>query len=266
MALAVRPERQEQALAWFAWAREHFEALRSDRSPESPRVRFDARDMDALWEQEARLRVARGELGVAEALCAELEHRAPEALEPLVLRAEVLRAQGLREGAIELLDRALPRFPGKVELSFVLASQLIEAGLTRRAREVLQQASPFIADYPRRARLLLLEGVSYEREGLLARALERYQTVARLVPASDAHFTMARLHESLRHYGEAARAVREGLQLLPAGTRQEQESWLARLEEAERKLLETQRQDPMDAPHKQDMVEHLLKTTSDTPP
>jgi tetratricopeptide (TPR) repeat protein len=266
MALATRPERQDQALAWFAWAREHFEALRSDRSPEAPRVRFNARDMDALWDQEARLRVARGELAVAEALCAELERRAPEALEPLVLRAEILRAQGRREEAIQLLDRLLPRFPGKVELSFVLASQLIEAGLTRRAREVLQQASPFIADYPQRARLLLLEGVSYEREGLLARALERYQTVARLVPAPDAHFTVARLHESLRHYGEAARAVREGLQLLPAGARREEEAWVARLEEAERKLLETQRQELMDTPHKQDVVEHLMETTSGTPP
>ncbi len=266
MALAARPGRQEQALAWFAWAREHFEAMRSDRSPEAPRVRFDARDMEALWEQEARLRVARGELGAAEALCAELERRAPEALEPLVLRAEILRAQGRREEAIQLLDRSLPRFPGKVELSFVLAGQLLEAGLTRRAREVLQQASPFIADYSQRARLLLMEGASYEREGLLARALERYQTVARLVPTPDAHFAVARLHESLRHYGDAVRAVREGLQLLPAGTRREEETWVARLEDAERKLLESQRQEVMDDPHKQDVVEHLLKTTSDAPP
>jgi len=266
LTLAARPERQEQALAWFAWAREHFEALRSDRSPEAPRIRFDARDMDALWDLEARLRVARRELREAEALCAELEGRAPEALEPMVLRAEVLRAQGRREEAIQLLDRTLPRFPGKVELSFILASHMLEAGLTRRAREVLQQASPFISDYSQRARLLSLEGESYEREGLLARALERYQTVARLAPAPEAHFRVARLHESLRHYSAAARAVREGLQLLPAGTRREEETWVARLEEAERKLLEAQQQELTDQPHKQDVVEHLLETAPDTPP
>jgi tetratricopeptide (TPR) repeat protein len=266
LTLAARPERQEQALAWFAWARERFEALRSDRSPEAPRIRFDARDMDALWDHEARLRVARRELSEAEALCTELERRAPETLEPMVLRAEVLRAQGRREEAIQLLERTLPRFPGKVELSFGLASYMLEVGLTRRAREVLQQASPFISDYPQRARLLWLEGESYEREGLLARALERYQTVARLTPTPEAHFTVARLHESLRHYSDAARAVREGLQLLPAGTRREEEAWVARLEEAERKLLEAQQQELTAEPQKQDVVEHLLETAPDTPP
>jgi tetratricopeptide (TPR) repeat protein len=209
--------------------------------------------------------VARGELSEAEALCAELERRAPDALEPPLLRAEVLRAQGRHEDAIHLMERLAPRFPGKVELSFQLANQLLEAGQTRRAREVLQQASPFIADPARRARLLYLEGLSYEREGLLSRALERYQTVARLTPAPETHFTVARLHESLRHYGDAAREVREGLHLLPAGVHRDEEAWVARLETEERKLLETQRQELLENPHKQDMVEHLLETTSDPP-
>ncbi|MBN1203344.1 MAG: O-antigen ligase family protein [Myxococcaceae bacterium] len=251
LSLASRPGRQEQALAWLTWAREHF---------------AEARDVRALWEQEARLRLVRGELAEAEALCAELERRAPEALEPQLLRAEILRAQGRREESIHLLERLLPRFPGQVGLSFMLATQLLEAGLTRRTREVLQQASPFITDYGQRARLLSLEGASYEREGLLSRALERYQTVARLVPAAEAHFTVARLQESLRRYGEAARAVREGLQLLPAGARQDREAWVARLEAEERKLLEARREELMGDPQKQDVVEHLLETTSDTPP
>jgi tetratricopeptide (TPR) repeat protein len=251
LSLASRPGRQEQALAWLGWAREHF--------AEAPEVR-------ALWEQEVRLRLVRGELSEAEVLCAELERRAPDALEPRLLRAQLLRAQGRREESIQLLDRLLPRFPGQVELSFMLATQLLEAGLTRRTREVLQQASPFITDYGQRARLLSLEGASFEREGLISRALERYQTAARLVPAADAHFTVARLHESLRRYGEAARAVREGLQLLPAGARQDREAWGARLEAEERKLLEVRREELMGDPQKQDVVEHLLETTSDTPP
>jgi tetratricopeptide (TPR) repeat protein len=266
LSLLSPPGSQELALAWLGWAREHFEAMLGDRSSEAPLVRFGAREMDVLWEQETRLRMVRGELGAAEALCAELERRAPDALGPAMLRAEILRAQGRREEALQLLDRLLPRFPGKVELAFLLSSQLLEAGLTRRAREVLQQVSPFISDYPQRARLLSLEGVSYEREGLLSRALERYQTVARLVPAPEAHFTVARLHESLRRYGDAARAVREGLQLVPTGARRDEEAWVARLEEEERKLLEARRQELMEDPHKQDIVEHLLETTSETPP
>jgi tetratricopeptide (TPR) repeat protein len=208
----------------------------------------------------------RGELAEAEALCTELERRVPDAIEPQMLRAELLRAQGRREEAIQLLDRILPRSPEKVELAFLLASQLLEAGLTRRARDVLQQASPFISDYPQRARLLALEGASFEREGLISRALERYQTVARLAPAPEAHFTVARLQESLHRYGEAARAVRDGLRLLPRGARRDQDAWVARLEDEERKFLEARRQELMDDPRKQDMVEHLLETSSDTPP
>jgi predicted Zn-dependent protease len=265
LALASRPRRQEQALEWLAWAREHFEALRTDTSAEAPRVHLGARDMDVLWEQEARLRVVRGELKEAEALCAELEHRAPDALEPQMLRAEILRAQGRRREAVQLLDRLVPRFPGRVELSFQLASQLLEEGLTRRAREVLEQASPFVLDYAQRARLLSLEGASYEQEGLLARALERYETVARLMPAPEAHFTVARLHESLRHYGEAARAVREGMRLLPAGAHRTEEQWVERLETEERKLSEARRQELMDDPHKQEVIEHLLETAPDAP-
>jgi tetratricopeptide (TPR) repeat protein len=250
LSLASRLGRQEQALAWLAWARERFDA---------------APGVAALWDREARLRVVRGELGEAEALCAELERRVPDALEPQLLRAEILRAQGRREDAIRLLDRLLPRFPGKLEVSFMLASQLLDAGLTRRAREVLQQANPFVTDYRQRARLLSLEGACYEREGLLARALERYQTVARLVPEPQAHFTVARLQESLRRFGDAARSVREGLQLLPAGGRTDGEAWVARLEAEEKRLLEGRRQQLMEDPNKQE-VEHLLRTTSDTAP
>jgi hypothetical protein len=54
--------------------------------------------------------------------------------------------------------------------------------------------------------------------------------------------------------------------MLPAGTRREEEAWVARLEEAERKLLEARQQELTDEPHKQDVVEHLLETTSDAPP
>jgi predicted Zn-dependent protease len=249
LALFSKPGRQEQTLAWLAWSREHFDA---------------APGVAALWEREARLRMVRGELGEAEALCAELERRVPEALESQVLRAQILRAQGRHEDAIGLLERILPRFPGKLEVSFVLASQLLDVGQTRRAREVLQGANPFVTDYRQRARLLSLEAASYEREGLLARALERYQTVARLVPEPQAHFTVARLQESLRRFGDAARSVREGLQLLPAGAHSDAEAWVARLETEEKRLLEGRRRQLMDDPNKQD-VEHLLRTTSDAP-
>ncbi len=223
LALASRPGRAEQALAWLAWARERFEGTRG---------------ASALWEREARLRLTRGELHEAEELCMQLERREPEELEPRLLRAELLRAQGRRQEAIQHLEQSLPRFPGRVELSFTLASRLLEVKQTRRAREVLEQASPFVRNFRQRADLLTLEGASYEQEGLLARALERYQTVARLLPTPDTYFTVARIQESLRRYGDAARAAREGLQLLPAEQRREREAWVARLEAEEKRHLE----------------------------
>ncbi|MDY7226936.1 O-antigen ligase family protein [Hyalangium rubrum] len=249
LALASRPGRQEQALDWLAWARERFDA---------------APGVFALWELEARMRVGRGELGVAEALCAEIELRAPAAPQPVLLRAEILRAQGRREDAIQLLEQSLPRFPGNLEMSFALASQLLDTGLTRRAREVLNQSSRFVTDYRQRARLLALEGACFERDGLLGRALERYVTVSRLEPAPEAHFQVARLQEALRRPGDAARAVRKGLQLQPEGSRSAGEAWLERLEAEEKRLLEAHRQQLMEDPGKQD-VEQLLRTRSESP-
>jgi tetratricopeptide (TPR) repeat protein len=224
----LRTGRHEEALAWLAWARERFDA-----APESVR----------LWEHEARLRLGRRELAEAEAASAEVSRRAPDALSSHLLRADVLQARGREAEAIEALESLRPRFPGDVELAFTLARLQVGVGLTRRARESLQQVNPFVSDLGRRARLFMLEGSSYEREGLRARALESWKSVVRLQPGAGAWFKVARLHESLSQFDAAARAVREGVLLLPEEKRAEGEAWAARLEEAERQRVEARRRE-----------------------
>lgn len=255
-ALGNMPARLDAALAYSGWAREHFAGRPG---------------LAALWAREARLRLRKGELPAAEAARAEVERLAPDALDTHLLHAEVLKAQGRRDEALQTLERLLARFPGQVELSFTLAAQQLDAGLTRRAKDTLQAVSPFLSDYAQRARLLSLEAACLEREGLLSRAVERRQTAARLAPGPDAWFAVARTQEALRRFDAAARSVHEGLRLLPAGSRKEAEAWAARLEAEERARVDTRRRELTDDPHAQEL-QHLLgdtggagETASDSP-
>jgi tetratricopeptide (TPR) repeat protein len=216
--------------------------------------------MAALWAREARLRLRKGELPAAEAARAEVARLEPDALDTHLLHAEVLKAQGRRDEALQTLERLLARFPGQVELSFTLAAQQLDAGLTRRAKDTLQAVSPFLTDYAQRARLLSMEAACLEREGLLSRAVERRQTAARLAPGPDAWFAVARTQEALRRFDAAARSVHEGLRLLPAGSRKEAEAWAARLEAEERARVDMRRQELTDDPHAQEL-QHLLGDT-----
>ncbi len=223
-----RAGHQEVVLPWLAWARERFDA-----APESAQ----------LWEHEARVRLHRRELAEAEAASAEVSRRAPDALASHLLRADVLHALGRGDEALEVLEALGPRFPGNVERAFALARLQVDLGLTRRARESLQQLSPFVSNYSQRAQLYMLEASSYEREGLRARALESWKSAVRMQPGGDLWFKVARLHESLHQFDAAARAVREGLLLLPEAQRGEGEAWVARLEAAERQRVEARRRE-----------------------
>ncbi len=250
--LGAQPEHRDAALDYLAWARE----------------RFDGRPgVEGLWDAEARLRLARKELALAEAACVEVEKRAPEALPTYLLRADVLRAAGKPEEAMKSLERLVARFPGNVDLSFALAGQLLEAGLTRHAREVLQQVSPFLTGFGQRASLLSLEGTSYEREGVFSRAIERYQSAARLEPTAERHFAVARLYESLNKPEAAVRELREGLRLLPAQApgRAGVEAWVSRLESEEKQRLERRRQRLASDPEEQEL-ELLRQGSAETGP
>ncbi|GEL69082.1 hypothetical protein MVI01_08660 [Myxococcus virescens] len=242
-ALVNTPGRLALALDYSGWAREQFAG-----QPEAA----------ALWAREARLRILRGDLETAEAARAQVERLAPDALDTHLLRADVLRAQGKREEALRALEQLLARFPGNVALSFQLAAQQLDAGLTRRAKDTLQALAPFITDYAQRARLLAMEAACLEREGLLSHALERRQTAARLVPGADAFFAVARTQEALRRYDAAARSVHEGMRHLPVGARAEAQAWVSRLEGAERERVDSRRKTLSEDPREAEL-EYLLR-------
>ena len=218
-----RAGHREVVLPWLAWARERFDA-----APEAVH----------LWEREARVRLERRELAEAEAASAEVSRRAPDALSSHLLRADVLQALGRGDEALAVLEGVGRRFPGNVERAFALARLQVALGLTRRARESLQQVNPFVSNDSQRAQLYMLEASSYERDGLRARALESWKSAVRMQPSGSLWFKVARLHESLHQFDAAARAVREGLLLLPEAQRGEGEAWVARLEAAERQRVE----------------------------
>ncbi|MCP3104738.1 O-antigen ligase family protein [Myxococcus sp. K15C18031901] len=247
--LADVPARHPLALAYGAWAREHFEGR--------PGVA-------ALWAREARLRMGRKEFPEAEAACARVEQLAPDTRDTVLLRAELLRARGEAVAALQAVERLVSRHPGDVELGFTLAGWQLDAGLVRRARDTLQQLGPFLSDYRQRARLLSMEAASLEREGLLSRAVERQQTAARLVPTPEAHFAVARLQEALRRYDAASRSVHEGLRLLPPEAREAARAWAARLEAAERERVDQRRQELADDPDAQEL-QHLLGEPKGSP-
>ncbi|MBZ4332077.1 O-antigen ligase family protein [Corallococcus sp. AS-1-12] len=234
-ALLAGPSRRALGLEWLVWAREHFEGR-----PEAT----------ALWMQEARGRLAQGELPAAEAACAEVERRAPDALATHLLRADVWRAQGRRAEALQSLEALVKRFPHDVELAFTLSTRQQEAGLTRQSRDTLAAVAPYLTDLRQRARLLSLEADSFEQEGLLARALEQRRSVVGLLPGPESHFAVARLQELLSRYDAASRSVHEGLRLMPLddARRAEGEAWAARLEERERALQDAHKGRELEPP------------------
>ncbi|WP_404365402.1 O-antigen ligase family protein [Corallococcus coralloides] len=234
-ALLAGPSRRALGLEWLVWAREHFEGR-----PEAT----------ALWMQEARGRLAQGELPAAEAACAEVERRAPDALVTHLLRADVWRAQGRRAEALQSLEALVKRFPHDVELAFTLSTRQQEAGLTRQSRDTLAAVAPYLTDLRQRARLLSLEADSFEQEGLLARALEQRRSVVGLLPGPESHFAVARLQELLSRYDAASRSVHEGLRLMPLddARRAEGEAWAARLEERERALQDAHKGRELEPP------------------
>ena len=200
---------------------------------------LEARDAGRAWIQLATVRTARREFPRALEALEQAERLLPDAAEPVLARVGVLAAQGKPAEAVALLDARVVRQPGNVELSFALAEQEVARKEPRRALAALERASPFVASPGQRGRMMGLQGQAYEAMGRPAKALEAYQSAARLEPGSAGlHYIIARLYEGMSKQGEAAREVREGMRRDSAAGAEAARAWAARLEEEEKRARE----------------------------
>lgn len=213
--------RGDDAVALLSWATEAVA-----EHPEVARV----------WRRLAAAQIARGDPAAALASIDEAERRAPGDPEPVILQSNALWAMGKREEAAALLDARVVKQPGHIELSFTLAERLLEASQPVRALSALSRASPFVPPASR-GRWLVLQAKAYEQLDKPFKALEAYQSAARLQPESpELHYAVARLLERARRHTDAIDAVRLGMRHdSPAGV-ERAKAWVQRLVEAERAL------------------------------
>ncbi len=168
-------------------------------------------------------------------------------LNPRLIRAPLVAAwalagMGQRDRAIALLEEALAKQPGSVELALGLAEQALTHGDPRRAREVVTRANAFATSSNDRSRLLHLEGLTFEREERPSRALQAFQLASRLTPGHPyLHYATARVLDSLHRPAEAAVQVREGMKFDHGPRLQTMRAELARLEALEAKPPELER-------------------------
>ncbi|MHB8877967.1 MAG: O-antigen ligase family protein [Myxococcaceae bacterium] len=218
------------------------ERLRAKKRPDDARVLLawaleelgERRDAGGLWLQDGRFRRERKEYEVALESLAQAEKRDPERPAIGLVRAGVLAEQGKREESLALLQSMVLRYPGEVPVAFTLVGQLTAYGKFSQAREALSRIGPFLRTLDQRAQLFVMQGRTFGAEGRHAKALQEYQSAARVQPGVAGHqYLVAQSYEQLGKYPEAVQAVRAGMRIDGGG--QATRDWVARLEVKEEK-------------------------------
>lgn len=191
-------------------------------------------EVHLLWLELASQRLEAKELEEALDALSEAERRSADRVRATLMRAEILAAQGKRDQALLILEQAVTRAPGRLELWFALAAQQLYAGQPRKSRETLGKATAFITNSGGRASYFALEAEAFAAEGLLMRAVQSYQSACRLEPAPHLHYAVARLYERLSKPTEALEEVQQGARLEERPGAQAE--WMARLRRAEVEL------------------------------
>ena len=179
---------------------------------------------------EARLHLAARDLDQAGDACERARILAPDALEPGLARAELLRAMGRPDEAIALLEGLVGRHPGRVELGLALAREHLIARNPKASRAALAQARPFLSTFAQRAQWLEADARIDEHEGAFHRAAGTRRSACRLVPTTACWTALARNWEKLGSTTRAVEALREARALSPADRRRELDAWITRLE------------------------------------
>lgn len=179
---------------------------------------------------EARLHLAARDHERAVEACERARILAPDALEPGLVRAELLRATGRPDEAIALLESLVGRHPGRVEVGLALAREHLLARNPKASRAALAQVGPFLSTFAQRARWLEADARIDELEGAFHRAAGTRRSACRLVPTYACWASLASSWEKLGSTTHAVEALREARAHVPAGRHEALDAWIARLE------------------------------------
>jgi tetratricopeptide (TPR) repeat protein len=150
----------------------------------------------------------------------------------LVAQADLLTASGRGDEALAGLEAAVAAAPARASLSFALVQKRLELKQPDQALKVLETLSPHLRTPTERARLLYLSGEAQLALGRPLKAVDVFQSAARLVPGEPGHhYALARALESLHRSTEAARSVREGMLRDTPGGQARARAWLQKLEQ-----------------------------------
>jgi tetratricopeptide (TPR) repeat protein len=197
----------------------------------------DRKDADGLWILEANRQRAKKDYPAALAALAEAEKRNPAGTPLGLSRAAVLSEMGKKDEAVALLQAMIVQHPDDVGLAFTLAEQLAAYRKFAQARETLARATPFLKSLDQRAALFAMEGRMFAAEGRYAKALQAFQSAARVQPLAAGHqYSIAQMYEAMGKFPEASQAVRAGMRM--SGASAALDDWIKRLGEKEAKRVQ----------------------------
>jgi len=190
-----------------------------------------------LWLQQSRHRLEARDFPAALEAAKRAEQGWPRSARPAMAKSAILWEMGQPPEAVAAMEASFARHPDDLQLAFALAQRLIQVGSGKRAREVLARVSPLVLTPEVRSRWLMTEGESLEAEGQHVRALQSYQSAARLTPTQPGcHYSVARTLEALRRPAEAMEVVRAGMKYEEPSGREWVKGRLAELEQARQRL------------------------------
>lgn len=150
-----------------------------------------------------------------------------------VTRAGALSTLKRGDEAAQELERVLTREPGNLAVGGLLVDLLSSLGRPTAAREVLQRVRPFATSPAERSLSFQREASLWLQEERFPRALDAYQTAARIEPArADLHYRLAQVYERMGSFHSALDEVRRGRLLDSPEGAKAQDPWMARLESA----------------------------------
>ncbi|MEW5739578.1 MAG: O-antigen ligase family protein [Myxococcota bacterium] len=216
--------------------------LRASARVEEAVALLDAADEASLSEEvQSELRVLRvlheAELGAPELALtrwSELPEAERRSAQMVMVRVRILSKLDRPDEAAAELERLCNREPGNVEAAFALAGLLEASNKLAAARQVLGRVRAMSTSQESRSRAFRLEAQTWMKEERWPRALEAFQTAARLEPArADLHYRMAEVYERMGSLHAALDEVRRGRLLDTAEGAKAQDPWVERLERAQ---------------------------------